>query len=67
MNQKWPKPPKINFSEIFEGYFFTFLGLYAQSSGVKQDPVVNSSGSDIVNFYRTEGHHNKNWNNFDLM
>ena len=34
---------------------------------IKQDRVVNSSGSDMVNFYRTEGRHNKNWNDLNLM
>ena len=27
----------------------------------EQDRVVISSGSDMVNFYRTEGLHTKNW------
>ena len=32
---------------------------------MKQDRVVNSSGSDMVNLHCTEGQHNISWNNFN--
>ena len=46
MTQKWPKTPKINFSEFFEGYIFTFPGLFAHTRGVKEVFFKGSVWSD---------------------
>ena len=59
--------PRNFFRSTFMGVAHLFYFTNFFRCLFKQDRVVNSSGSDMVNFYHTEGQHNKSWNNFSLM